>query len=217
LTTVIVQYADDTSYIIPIFKSDGQDQFQLENSHLETWCKQKGLLLNNSKTQILYIPKKRIPKSIANPLDNCNIKLLGVIFNAQQSWKAHFTYITSICSKRLHILRRLKSTLAKKDLIIVYKAIIGSLMNYCAPLFLNSGTDNDNLLKVVENRAHKIICGKYCKSECIPKIESTRITQSLKLFNKIKLDPSHLLHSLLPTKSSKTDRFILNHYHSIPF
>lgn len=66
--------------------------------------------------------------------DNVNcIKILGLFFNSKLTWADHFDSFVSSMSRRLYVLRVLKSVFGHDQLVIVYKSLIISLMDYASP------------------------------------------------------------------------------------
>jgi hypothetical protein len=61
----------------------------------------------------------------------------------------------------------LKAFTPMHDLKIIYNAMVGSIINYSAPLLLNtSKIDNAPLIQMT-NSAHKIICGTGSVLHCL--------------------------------------------------
>ena len=59
----------------------------------------------------------------------------------------HFNSLVSSMSRRLYVLRVLKSVFGHDQLVIVYKSLIISLMDYASPVFLNPGSTLDSFVR----------------------------------------------------------------------
>ena len=64
------------------------------------------------------------------------VKFLGVIFDQHMSWRPHIDYVVNRCNKRLNLMRVMSGRaytrwgVSKKVLLMVYKALIRSIMDY---------------------------------------------------------------------------------------
>ena len=134
------------------------------------------------------------------------LTILGVTFDARCGWSSHFDKVVKNASRRLYALRLLRSTLNKKQLIIVYNSLLRSILEYCGPLFLGMSEKDRHRLDGLQKRFHRLLCGRSCKEDCLESLNDRRCNTSLKFLEKIKED--HVLNEILP-QISKTGRFIL--------
>jgi len=212
-----IKYADDTTFLVPIFsKAINQESCLNEIKQARDWCCTMGLMLNDSKTKVLIVSKKPLKDTLSlnlningNDIIVKNLKWLGVTLNAHMFWESHYITLCKAFARRVHSLRVLKSTPSKKELLIVYNGLIGSLLDYAAPIFMNATIKNDDLLNSCVKRAHKIICGPNCKMNCIPDIASRRLTLSMNYFLKIINNENHILRPFLPPRSNRSTRLII--------
>ena len=66
-------------------------------------------------------------------------KVLGPLLQSNLKWNTFIEYSTSKASKRLHILRVLKRNgVTITELLSVYKALVRSVLEYCAPVWHTS-------------------------------------------------------------------------------
>ena len=135
--------------------------------------------------------------------------MLGVTFNTNLNWTLHFNNLCKAFSSKLHALRILKDCLTDSDLKIVYYALLSSLLDYAAPLFMNATCKGNNILNRCILRAHKLICGSCCDKNYLGTIESRRGKLSLAHYNKIRLNPNHTLLQFLPAQSCRSKRIII--------
>ena len=80
-------------------------------------------------------------------------------------WANHISKFVSNGSRRLGILRCIKSFLGTPELLSTYKPFICSLMEYCSPLLAGSPTSHLSLLDVVETTAFNIIGSSHDEAE----------------------------------------------------
>jgi ribonucleases P/MRP protein subunit RPP40 len=213
---ITIKYADDTTILVPSYRCcANNDICSLEIQHVRNWCQKMGLKLNESKTKVMTInsnyrktvePDENVSSS-ASPVTN--IKLLGVYFTQNFGWELQFEYLSKVLSSRLYALRILKKILSKSELLQIYKCLMGSLIDYACPLFLNATLANDEVLKRITKRAHKIICGPLCMEKCIPDITSRRLELSMIFFKKIIGNTDHVLRPYLPPQSNRSNRLII--------
>ena len=213
-STCIVKFADDVTLSIPLYHSKNAVNLEIEN--VLNWSQSVGLNLNFKKCVYLLIPTSKDCKPVYIPnfaLTSC-IKLLGVLFTDNCKWDMHIQHISKIANQRAYALRVLKSFLTSKELIIVYNALVLSVMEYSSPLFVGLNDKNCKLLNSVQRRLHNIICNFNCKCNLFEDLDVRRINKATKLYFQIYNDKTHLLHSIIPIKRtyfiqpySKTERF----------
>ena len=100
-----------------------------------------GFKLSAAKTVAIVFTKNNHfqPDDVILTVGGCPIKVektvkfLGVIFDKTLTWSPHLDYVVARCNKRLNLLKVLAGTRwgASKDmLLLVYKALIRSLIDY---------------------------------------------------------------------------------------
>jgi len=138
--------------------------------------------------------------------------ILGIVFHHSMKWKAHVHHIVKKAAQRIHVLKTIRriSGVTKNDLILVYKQITRSNLEYNSPLFVGILKSDSMLLDRIQNRCHRVICGGACPSGCLVPLKLRREHQSITLFKNI-FDTTHPLHYLAP-KTLKHTRKI-----SVPF
>ena len=175
----MVKYADDTTLCFPIYKPPSTNQhISQQHNKLIDWSVQMDLKINNKKCQSLIIRKTVHCDSIALPgvtlVDS--LKVLGVFFNSRATWSLHFDNIVKLASRRFYALRLLRPCLSKKDMITVYNAILPSILEYCAPLFLGLTAADSNRLEKLQKRFHRMLYGDLCRSSCLTPLSDRRFT-----------------------------------------
>lgn len=206
------RYADDVTLLISYNKSRTPNLNEIMD-YFKRWCDLKQLKINESKTKIMNI---NTSKSVNNFLlandENTyadQIKILGVIFNKQLKWNAYCDSIIKKATSRLYVLRTMKNFIYKDELICIYNSLIRSIIEYASEILLNTDLNVINKLESAQNKAHKIICGPWCKNECLQNISERRVRHANELFNTILNNQSHLLHHILPVKSPRSERLII--------
>lgn len=217
LRTKLVKYADDVSIIVPVFKEDIEDLSLVTNEivNFSSWCSENHMTINASKTQVLTISLGSNLSKIS-PVPNLNnvkcLKTLGLIFNCHLTWKNHFDYIISKLSRRLYVLRIVKSLLSHDEMVMVFNAAFRSITDYACQVFLNPGKMLDSRLIRLCRRAFKIFhSDKVCNYCDLCNVVERRFLLSMRLFNAIKEDRDHILYALLPPVSERSKRLILPH------
>ena len=171
-------------------------------------CVKDDFRINDRKSS----KSKAIVISRSNMLDNLHIsipivesmKFLGVIINKKLNWKTHAAYICKKACQRLHILRRLKRLVSKKELHEIYTSFIRSVLEYACPAFIGMSNGLSQKLQKVDKRAHKIIkCSMSRDHNCTcgkNELYLRRQTLSKNLFRKIVKNKHHSLHSRIPNR-----------------
>ena len=85
-------------------------------------------------------------------------KILGVPLSSDLTWNVHIEYIMKKASKCLYALRSLKKAgVQPSDLVGIYCALIRSVLEYAAPVWLGLPVYLSDVLEAVQRRAMRII------------------------------------------------------------
>ena len=90
------------------------------------------------------------------------VKFLGVIFDQHMSWRPHIDYVVDRCNKRLNLMRVMAGTqwgASRRTLLIVYKALIRSVMDYACVAYDTASLSVKSKLDSVQYKALRICCG----------------------------------------------------------
>jgi len=90
------------------------------------------------------------------------VKFLCVIFDKSMSWKPHIQHIIDRCEKRLNLLRVMAGAhwgASKATLLIVYKALIRSVIDYGSEAYNTASMTIKAKLEVIQAKALRICCG----------------------------------------------------------
>jgi hypothetical protein len=165
-------YADDiqaaeSSPDIPTLSTALTDDL----SHAAQWASEKNLVIAPEKScVVLFTPDRRQtqthPQVLLNntliPL-NKNPKILGVTFDTFLNFSYHIREIAVRLANRLQILKALAGTSwgqQKETLLITFKCLILSIINYAAPIwFPNASKTSIATLQIIQNAALRIVTG----------------------------------------------------------
>ena len=135
----------------------------------QNWCDVWGFRISKSKTTVVVFSKKIDPeKQIELKVDGENIsfsrsvKFLGVIFDRKLTWNEHIRYVITRCNKRLNLLRALTGTdwgASKKTLIMLYRSLIRSIIDYGSIAYDSASESSKRLLDQIQSKALRICCG----------------------------------------------------------
>jgi hypothetical protein len=210
-----IKYADDTTFVLALPPgTDYVDAITQEIKHVTDWCSKFGMTLNQTKTKILPITcsSKLQPSNTTNNIQNLltkDLKFLGFILQNNLQWTSHLNQLIKKISTRLHIIRSLKFSLPPSQLLLIYKGIIQSLIDYCLPIQFNLSKKEINRIILIQKRAHRIICGPDCVLDCIPNFYERRMTLSSNFLNRILTIDNHIIKDIVPLKSQRSGRLIL--------
>jgi hypothetical protein len=200
--TAMVKFADDVAVAIPYTSTpDIEHQSADEMENMNEWCKQNGLVLNEKKTRLMLIDKRKDSRNLSIPGVSLttDMKILGVTLQANLKWDAHINLISKSASRRIFLLKAMKKLSASKsDILQVYKAHIQSILEYNSPLFVGATKRNHLVLDKIRKRCHRIICDFECRCNLLPSLTTRRKEKALKFFESM-LQKDHILHDICPT------------------
>ena len=150
----------------------------------------------------VFVPVTIPPLSVVQEL-----KLLGVVFNSECNWKSHINHVVKISSRNLFLIRLLKANLSNDSLILVYFALIRSILEYCSPLFIGLNKTECYKLEKMQKRFHRILCGTDCDRHKFETLCFRRNHAAVTLF-KDAMACNHILNKYMPM-FSRSGRAIL--------
>ena len=144
------------------------------------------------------------------------VRFLGVIFDRELTWAPHIKQIEERCNNRLNLMRVMTGTrwgASKMVLLIVYKALIRSVIDYGCIAYDTASSTTKARLDVIQAKALRICCGAMVGTptsavqvECgQPPLALRRLRMAADYAVKIKGTPEH------PTASTLDDCWS-NHY-----
>jgi hypothetical protein len=207
-------FADDLATYF-IYRKDGHLERVVAKylSRLAFWLSQNRLLMNVKKSVYTIFKASRCKKGKTEedrpykfPFCGENIsrdpspKFLGVVFDEHLSFNNQVSNIRAKCTSRLNILRIISHRswkLSTKTLINVYKALVGSVIEYSA--FLSSTLNEVQLksLQAIQNKALRIIFKKpfdyptdcLCQDSGLPLVQTRSDDLTLKYLRQARNNP----------------------------
>ena len=209
----MLKYADDISIVVPLpndNSSDIRNIIDCETRNVKAWCLKNLLKLNSDKSNVMIVSRHSVSFEEPLPVNRVSVtKCLGLFINDKLTWETHINYLRVKCGQRLHIIRRLKSLVPVCKLHDIYSAIIRSVLDYASPVFIGLSKKENDVLKKIRNRAHRIMYNGTTKChKCCDKLEDRRVVLSRRLFNEIERDCSHLLRDRLPPRFALSNRYM---------
>jgi len=135
----VKQYADDTTlYCVGDSTRDLSMRLNADLAGVANWVEKNGLKLNESKTQMLLLSRRKRAKELEKVVVKLNekevewsekVKLLGVWIDEGLTWKAHIEAVRRKCFGGLAKLRRLWDALPA----VTKKT---SITPWCSPLLI---------------------------------------------------------------------------------
>ena len=216
-SSIIIKYIDDITFCIPILRNSSSHQVLDEHLNVLDWSLHHGLTINVSKSKSLLFKKCHdCTPQILHGVENVDeVRILGVHLNNRLSWDSHVEKVLSNACKRLYCLRILKPLLPIDDLRAIYFLLLRSMLEYSSCVFVHLPCVLDDKLKRFQNRIHKLICSipkdlsaVDCSCHAFPDLKQRRVDAAKRLFLKAARNPSHLLHDIMPARSSRSGRFL---------
>lgn len=210
-----IKYADDTTFLVSIDDLENESLIlQNEIKFVDKWCSEHHMSLNKEKTKILYLNSSKKIKQIQDGTDigktiTNQITFLGFIISHDLKWTTQVDKMVSKISSRLHLLRILKKSLLKNNLIVIYNALIQSILDYNFPLITSMTVTDIGRLNSMIKRAHYIICGQNCSNRCLPEFKSRCYQKKRTYFLEMLNNKNHIIHHLIPNQSCNSNRIIL--------
>ena len=208
----IVKFADDTYLVIPASNIDSQEA---ELNNVDNWALTNNLQLNRTKSMEIVFRDKRQKRHIDEPtvLDAIKrvsvMKILGVTFTNGLSVGEHISDVIQSCARMMYALRVLRSHGCQcVDLQTVFRAKIVAKLTYASSAWIGLAAAHDR--QRVNGFLHRCIRSGMCNGE-IPSFDELCEASDTRLFENILNRPDHLLHPLLPAKSTASNNYRLRH------
>ena len=164
----VTLYADDTVlYLASKSTADLQSKINADLRRICKWLRANQLTLNVKKSKFLLIGSSPRLSKVGSiiisaddiPLDNVDsYTYLGIVINNRFSWSDHIDCIRGKISKKLGLLRRIKSCLPLNARIMFFNSFILPLFDYGDIIWGDRG--NASLmseLQVLQNKAARLI------------------------------------------------------------
>lgn len=207
-SAVAIQYADD----VTIIEAITSNSINIPIRSVEERFSNAGLHLNYSKCKEMHIRCSRAGSnlSVGTATIANTLKILGVTLSDSLSWSNHFSDLLKRASRRLYIIRSLKPTLSKRELISVYHSVITSIFLYAAPAFGHIPKCIVEKIERFQRRAHRIICGTDCTCDFFPLLSDKIQASGLKFLQACENSTIHPLHDYVPERLQRTGLYRLS-------
>jgi hypothetical protein len=172
----ILEFADDI-VLYTTNKSLGNCETILNDAlrDMYNWGLNNGLEVSSSKSAVCVFTRKHNPQNVQIEYNHQEIpckeqhKFLGVHFDRKLNWKLHINQISQSCFRRMNILRSVSSMQWGADplsLLILYKSLIRSVLDYACFIFGNANTVNRIALDRIQYSALRTCLGLMKSSPC---------------------------------------------------
>ena len=149
-----LMYADDTTIYFNLNDFPPINREIEINSELEkvnTWLKLNKLAINVDKSKCMFFQKRRSITPLKFLMNNRaidvvhNFNYLGIMLDANMSWKSHIAMVSNKLSRINGILHRLKYLYPQNILITLYKSLFIPHINYGSLLWGHVGESIDKI------------------------------------------------------------------------
>jgi len=152
-----VCYADD-SYVV--IEGSGVDEIKAKTESISkkhvVELHKLGMVVNTSKSEVVIFSKKPIITDViigdALVKTKTDMKVLGIIFDAQLKWETHVKMVLSKCNSKLSMLRKIRGKFKMHQFLKIITTQFFSHLYFCSTVWLSSET-RWNLKKLI-NTAH---------------------------------------------------------------
>ena len=160
----IFKYVDDSTLSHILDRNKENTLLKQALDDILVWTKRNGMCMNPTKTKDMIISgtkEANIPKLTVGDQELERVtssKLVGLHIQNDLKWDTHVNYIVDSSKKKLFFLAQLKrAKVAEKDLVLFYKSIVRSKLEYAAPAFSTSLPQNlkDKLYKSCTKASHE--------------------------------------------------------------
>lgn len=232
-------YADDSSIYIMFKPNDLSSMVQrVEQCTLAVreWMSQKGLKMNDSKTEALLISSKPISKQMDLPcitIGDCGIKpndaakMLGVIFDKHITLTEHISSVCKSIQFHLYNIGRIRKHLTQKSAEQLVHALITTKLDYCNALLIGLPSSLMSRLQRLQNVAARIVT--CTKTSChitpvlrelhwLPVQQRVKFKVLLLVFKCVNnMAPRYLTDLIVPYKSTRSLRSSSQNLLNVPF
>ena len=215
----LTEYADDIA--VAAVARDEVEAAEILQDYLATlfqYLNRKSLVVNTEKTKAMIFSRKRNITYTPIKWHNESIeyvnqfKYLGLTLDSPLlSWHPHIEKVTTEGNKRANILKALCARdwgADRKMLVMVYRALVLSKLNYGAELYAVASKTRLDPLDKIQNNCLRMILGAERSSPIMslelesnfPPLDIQRMNLQLLYFNRLRQIPGHLsMTSLLHT------------------
>ena len=210
---LLVIYADDTQIMLTGDLSNIDDLVHRAENILiaaKNYFNNNGLLLNESKTQIIFFGSRqyisRIPENISIKFNDITlvpsqkVKNLGVIMDSNMTFNAHIDELHKKVIGTLLYLNRVCDRFQPDCRIMVVQSLVLSVLNYCLRIWGSTNKTQLERVQKLQNFAAKIAVGGARKHDHVTPIlqKLEWLQMEMKYFYDICLLVFKINNNLLP-------------------
>ncbi|KAL4103942.1 hypothetical protein QTP88_019259 [Uroleucon formosanum] len=159
-----------------------------------------------------------------------NLRILGLTFDHKLSWKTHIEKLKTSCMGRMNIIKTLSNLSWGSDqnsLILIYKSLILSLMNYGSVIYGTAKAKTLSTLDPIRNQRIRLATGSFRTSPVVnilcnagePPLKIIRNIDTIKYMIKISNQPKYIsfsnFHQNFPNTKAKTPITIFENFNRI--
>jgi hypothetical protein len=169
-----ISYNDVRDAILCIF-SRSLMSLNIEKEHTQvqifTWFTANKLVVNKDKTQSIIFSLREIGEN------SKTIKLLGIHLDTKMTWEAHADHLLKTISKKLFVLRQLRSEVNVKTLLTAYHALVHSNITYAILVWGHS----THLCKVFnqQRKCIRVLGGLGYRDDCRDMFKTLKILRPI--------------------------------------
>jgi len=134
---------------------------ELSLQRIINWGAENRVVFNENKTQVLRLSLKRVVDESQLSMgdqhlnNGTSLSLLGLTISPDLSWTQHIRHTARRASSRLAVLWRARQYFSSHQLLVLYKAQVRPLMEYCTHVWPRSSVTN--ILDRVQDKAIRLI------------------------------------------------------------
>ena len=194
-------FADDTAILYSAPNENELQSIVTESfPRVTEWLHANRLSLSTAKTFYQIYSPQLSSKDLAIPANSTylqraqTVKYLGVLVDEDMKFKSHIGKVSGIISRYLGIICRAKYLFGKKELLLLYNALILPYLTYCLVIW---GSNYESTLQpviILQKRAIRIIAGAGRISHTSPLFREMKV---LKVTDLLRYQLLLILHDFL--------------------
>ena len=148
-TSKVNLYADDTTlYHSSVSLLDLRKCIESDMENVSKWIDDNGLLMNCSKTQSMFLSRRKRGEEIAEArvvhrgielVNESRIKYLGVVVDRELKWKDQVSHVCQKCLASLSTLRRIFPALPTSTRMMLFNALVLPHLDFCSSVWHQCG------------------------------------------------------------------------------
>lgn len=185
--TSLTLYADDITAIATAGSVEALSRCSQEYVEtIQKYSKDNALLLNTSKTELVFFSSRSLDHSLYVQCNNRSLvqtdstKFLGIYIDSQLTWKNHFDSILKKLATSQYVIWQLRQKVNRSILISYYHAHVGSVLSYGVVCWGNAKGVNEILLS--QKRIIRTMLFKNSRTSCRELFKQLQILTVISIF-----------------------------------